>query len=252
MKSISNYVKLISAMLLIGVLQSISGCNNTPPEPEPVVKEPIKVWFQHAYDNKYLEYQELYKSAQENDLWVTQIKYYVSNVVAIKTDGNRELIADVAIIDHSLGIPGLTISGNIPPGNYKSISFDLGVREDLNKNDPATYPSDHPLSVTQNMYWGWSTQYIFSKCEGFEIANGDTFSYVIHTGTQDLYRPEVTVSRNFTVAKGGIQVSVNMNLYTLFKQSEYTFDLTKDGQSHTTDNLDLAVQYMDNFSNAFN
>ena len=247
-----NKFRLIGAVILLMVLQSFSGCNETTPPDEPVVKEPITVTINNLYNGVELTYHQIYKSPQDNDLWITQSKYYLSNVVAVKANGTNELIADIAIINHTLGIEGMTISGNVPKGDYVGITFDLGVREDLNLKDPATYAIDHPLSVTQNMYWGWSTQYIFSKFEGFEVSNNDTSSFVIHTGLQDLYRPNVNVARTFTVGTGGTDISLNFDIFSLLKQTDYTFNLIVDGESHTIDNMQLAIQYMDNFTSAFN
>tara|TARA_R110002050_G_scaffold297339_2_gene458646 strand:- start:58991 stop:59533 length:543 start_codon:yes stop_codon:yes gene_type:complete len=178
--------------------------------------------------------------------------YYLSNVIAVNSEGVKELVADIALIDQSKGLDGITVKGNIPAGNYVGIEFSLGVREDLNKQDPATFEASHPLSITNNMYWGWSTQYVFSKLEGFEVYGTDTTSFVIHTGTQDLFRPEISIKNTFTLPTGGTSVSINMDVYDILNQSEYTFNLIKDGQSHTVDNLPLATQYMDNFTKAFN
>ena len=220
-----------------------------------VVKEPIVLNILPFYNGTTLELNQLYQSNHDNPIWFTKKKFYLSNIVAIKQDGSKQLISEISILDFSLSSSALQIQGNIEKGDYTSIQFDLGVREDLNQQDPATYPSSHPLSVTQNMYWGWSTQYVFSKFEGFEVSGTDTVSFVIHTGTQDLYRPEISVPRTFTVASGGgNSINVNMDLYQVLVQPEYTFNLTdsSQNQSHTTDNLQLAVHYMDNFTKAFN
>jgi hypothetical protein len=252
MRFITNKIQLLSIFTLAIILQSFSGCTGGDPEPDKVIKEPISIQFKHFYNGTPLEFNKLYKSPQKNDLWFVKKKYYLSNIVGVKSDGNKELIADVALIDASMSSADNLITGNIVRGDYTAIMFDLGVRQDLNAMDPATFSASHPLSVTHNMYWGWSTQYIFSKIEGFEISNYDTASFVIHTGTQDLYRPEVLVPRSFTLAAGGSQISINLDLYHLLKQNEYTFNLIQDGQSHTADNKPLAIQYMDNFKNAFN
>jgi len=172
--------------------------------------------------------------------------------LSISEDGKNQLIQDIALITLDNGQINTAITGKIPKGKYIAISFDLGVREDLNLKDPATYTNDHPLSVMNNMYWGWSTQYIFSKFEGFEVLGNDTNSFVIHTGTQPLYRPNIQVQRIFEVISGGTEESINLDIFSILTNSEYTFDLSKDGQSHTVDNLPLAIKYMDNFTVGFN
>ena len=252
MRFIKNKIQILSIILLGIILQSFSGCSGGDPEPVKVIKEPISIQFNHFYNGDPLVLNKVYRSAQNNDMWFTKKRYYLSNIVGVKSDGNKELISDIALIDASNPSADNIITGNIVRGDYTAIMFDLGVRQDLNAMDPATFTISHPLSVTHNMYWGWSTQYVFSKCEGFEIGGHDTTSFVIHTGTQDLYRPEVSIARQFTLAAGGSQISINLDLYNLLKQNEYTFDFIQDGQSHTGDNKPLAIQYMDNFKNAFN
>lgn len=241
------------AMLLLSTafLFSFSGCNDTGGDPEPEVREPITVVFNPFYNNTPLVYNDIYKSVQGNDLWITKNQYYLSNIIAVKSDGTKQLIKDIAFIKHGTDISQMSVEGTVPKGDYTSVQFDLGVREDLNLMDPATYDITHPLSVTNNMYWTWSTQYIFSKLEGWEVSGTDTVSFVIHTGTQDLYRPGITVNRDFSVTTGGTEVDVNMDIYSILQTDAYTFDLIADGQSHTVDNVALVVNYMDNFTTAF-
>jgi hypothetical protein len=233
------------------VIASLFGCSTTSPEPCPVVKEQVVLNINQNYQSEKLEFYKTYTSLQNNNIWFTKSKFYLSNVVAVKDNGDKNLISPIVLLDYSLDSTALQVSGSIAQGNYVAIEFDLGVREDLNTQDPATYPMDHPLSVANNMYWGWSTQYIFSKLEGFEVAGLDTASFVIHTGTQDLYRPAVNVPVSFIITSGGNETSITLDLYRLLYQSGYTFDLHGDGQSHTVDNLPLAIHYMDNFTHGF-
>ncbi len=244
------YIKFAIAILSILCFHS---CKDSDPGPCPVIpKEPITLTIDQLYDGQELEFHKIYQSTQSNDFWFTNSKFYLSNIVAVKADGSKKLIADVAFINFVPESKSVTIQGDIEEGSYTAIEFDLGVRQDLNAQDPATYNSDHPLSISKAMYWTWSTQYIFSKTDGYNIVGTDTTTFFIHTGTEDLYRPGISVSRIFTVGTGGTDVSINFDLHTLLNQPDYTFDLVEDGQSHTLDNLPLAVHYMDNFTHAFN
>ena len=251
MKNFSTTFKFIASIVIIASLSSFSGCNTTDPEPENIEKRPFTLIINNTYQgNKLVEFTQ-FKSAQNNTMWFTRLNYYLSNVVAVQTNGSSQLITDITLYDLAIDGDKFRITGEIPIADYNQLKFDLGVREDYNLKDPATYSSSHPLSISNNMYWGWSTQYIFSKLEGFEVDNTDTASFVIHTGTQDLYRPGISVSKNFSVTNSGTEVEIEMDLHTLLYQPDYSFNLTQDGQSHTVDNLSLAVQFMDNFTNAF-
>lgn len=229
-----------------------TSCKVNNPDPCPVIKEQVVLNIKQNYNSTPVEFYDIHKSLQNNDMWFTKSMFYLSNVVAVKKNGDKNLIADIVLVDYALDSLARQIKGSIAQGEYVAIEFDLGVREDLNSQDPATYPADHPLSVSKDMYWGWSSQYIFTKLEGFEVSGTDTSSFVIHAGTQDLYRPGVNVSVPFIISEGGNEISINLDLYDLLYQSDYIFDLHGDGQTHTLDNLQLAVHYMDNFTQAFN
>ena len=244
--------KSIVYILLIVSSINFYGCKETDKEPVTTIKEKVNINIKPLYNGKDLIFNTLYKSFQNNNLWFTNNKFYLSDIVAIKKDGSKNLLSDIALIDFSSASTSTNISGSISQGEYVAIQFGLGVKPEYNMQDPATYVTSHPLSVSKNMYWGWATQYIFSKLEGFEVQGTDTTSFIIHTGTQDLYRPEIMVPVNFTVSNGGNDVTINYDLYNLLYQTDYSFDLVKDGQSHTLDHLSLATQYMDNFVNAFN
>ena len=244
------FLKLVLTVVFGSFVLGFFGCDETV-DPIPDNTETIVLTIDHFFKGEPLELNKIYKGPQNRDLWITKKKYYLSNITATTENGESELIKDVALITVGTNEGSMTIVGKIPKGQYLAISFDLGVREDLNLKDPATYNKDHPLSVFNNMYWSWSTQYIFSKIEGHEILNGDTASFVIHTGTQSLYRPNIKVQRVFDVVAGGSDISINLDVFSILSNSEYTFDLSKDGQSHTVDNLPLAVNYMDNFTVAF-
>lgn len=245
MKNLLYFLAIVSSPILL------SGCKSDDPEPCPVVKEPYSLSISHLYNGE-LQLFKTYKSFQGNDMWFTVHKFYVSNVVAVKENGEKSLIADIFLVDYSLDSAANAINGNIEQGNYVAIEFDLGVREDYNASDPAIYENDHPLSYSKDMYWGWATMYKFSEFEGFEVSGNDTNSFLIHTGTQDLYRPGVKIDFNFNVPTGGTESSINLDLYTLLYESGYVFDLYNNGQTHTLDsNKQLAVHFMDNFSQAF-
>lgn len=244
--------KFAFTLLLVSVLM-IQSCDKeevtTCPE---IPKTAITLKVNQLYNGSELEFHKTYTSDLQYDFWFTNSKFYLSNIVGVKSDGTKKLISEIALITFTPGSESVSVTGNIEQGDYTAVEFDLGVRQDLNSKDPSVYSTAHPLSVTNNMYWTWSTQYIFSRVEGFCVQGSDTTSFFIHAGTEDLYRPKVSVSRSFTVSQTEPQIEINLDMHSLLNQEEYVFDLVNDGQSHTMDNLPLAVHYMDNFSHAFN
>jgi len=110
-----------------------------------------------------------YTNSSGEDFTVTTLNYFISNVSFKKEDGtvvkfpnNYFLIkqSDAGSLEAELK--------DIPTGNYKEVSFMVGVdstrsTSDLSQRigvlDPASYGDD-------GMYWAWNSGYIFFKFEG--------------------------------------------------------------------------------------
>jgi uncharacterized repeat protein (TIGR04052 family) len=75
------------------------------------------------------------------------------------------------------------ITGTVPAGKYKGVSFATGVPEDVNHLDPATQPD--PLKTYANLSWGWLTGFRFAKIEVIQVVpSGQPFGIgLAHPGT---------------------------------------------------------------------
>ena len=232
LKKMIMKISVLLNIAFVGLSLFVSSCNDPDEVTVPtVVKEPITITIDQLYDGQALQFYQEYVSSQGNPISFTTNTFYLSNIVAIKSDGTEKLISEIELIEFSPNVNSVTINGIIETGDYTQVEFDLGVRQDLNEQDPATFDQNHPLSVLNDMYWTWSTQYIFAKLEGVEISGNDTMSFFMHSGTEDLYRPDVRVSKTFTQIKGGTNVNVHLDMHTLLNQPDYTFNLTVDGLS---------------------
>lgn len=207
-------------------------------------------------DGADLDFSGRYTDNADRSYWFTALRFYLSNIRLETAAGTFVELKEVYFFDFDeqrIGGAITSFDAIIPSGSYRSISFDCGVRQDLNQEDPATYETGHPLSIANGMYWTWSTQYIFAKFEGWVQESDKTSAtpFVVHPGTADFYRPDIRLTRNFELGSGGTQiVSISLNLNALL-EGEQTIDLVTDGQSHTTDAPDIAAKWMDNFSKAF-
>lgn len=72
-----------------------------------------------------------------------------------------------------------TITGRIPKGEYRGISFEIGVPERLNHLPEDLWPA--PLQ-SGNMSWGWATGFKFFVAEVFAADVGALASYDAGTG----------------------------------------------------------------------
>lgn len=228
-----------------------AACNTTESNPPcPNNNTDFTLSVNHSYNMQSFALNSNYISGQDNPLWFTTKDYYLSNIKAIQSDGSAHLLTDIAFISLADSNQHL-ITNKLPTGDYTGFEVSLGVDSILNNQDPVTWDPDHPLSVYNNMYWTWATMYIFAKLEGFEVHNNDTIPFYMHVGTNPLYRANLFVDHPFTLSTGGGQENIEIDIYQILNQPGYTFNLTVDGKTHTMDNMPLAVQYMDNFSNVF-
>ena len=123
MRFTTNKIQLLSIIVLGIILQSFSGCSSNDPEPVKVVKESIDIEFKHFYNGVPLVLNQTYKSPQQNDFWFTKKKYYLSNIVGVKSDGSKELISDVALIDISSPSIDNMVTGSIVTVSYTHLTL---------------------------------------------------------------------------------------------------------------------------------
>lgn len=222
--------------------------------PTPVAKTELKLKFKNSINSKEIAIGQYYKDNMNRDLRFTTLKFYASNIRLIDNDGKETIVKDVDLIDFDkerYGEAASEVKADVKAGNYKSIAFDLGVRQDLNGSDPSTFDANHPLSYNSNMYWSWATQYIFVKFEGWVKDGANDVSWFIHTGTADLYRPNIVLDKEIKIEAGKENtVFITLNFDKAFS-SPNALDLVEDGKSHTEDNYELAKQFSDNLKVAF-
>ena len=126
---------------------------------------------------------------------LTDLRFFVSDVRLYDSDARAvqlQLAADqrwqnrsVALIDLEdgsgackNGTPGenATLRGRVPRGDYRGISFDIGVPFELNHADPLT--AEAPLDDSA-MHWHWRSGYKFLRA-GFE---NESRSHWLHLGS---------------------------------------------------------------------
>jgi len=164
----SKKIKLTSNILLVGCILCFLSCKKkdsattTPPTPMGTIGF-------HLHTN--IDTTEVsagvavidHVSGKKFQLDVAQ--FYVSGVVAYKTDGTAEPVSNAYILKNIS--QEMYVIGQVPAGNYNKISFNVGVDAAIN----ATNPSSHTgLLGVQNpaMWFGSTTQgYIFMNVQGY-------------------------------------------------------------------------------------
>jgi hypothetical protein len=132
-----------------------------------------------------------YSNSIEQNFTVDKFNYFISNIILEKTDGSNYIVPQDScyflIKTSNKASQNISIK-NIPVGNYRKISFIIGV-DSARSCMPASARTG-ALDVgaaAADMYWTWNTGYIFLKLQCMPIIpkGGDSsvvIPYVYHIG----------------------------------------------------------------------
>ena len=130
------------------VLASLTGCQKDKPAPN------VGTFVLHldhvvGADPLLLDVRS-YKNALGQDFSVSVFKYYLSNLVLNKADGSHQVLPDTYfLVDAARPTTRDLRLGNVPGGDYTSLTLTLGV--DSTRTRAGNYTGD--LSPSNNMFW---------------------------------------------------------------------------------------------------
>ncbi len=127
----------------------------------------VMVEFDNVAGNADLAFNTNYVNSSGETFKVSKFTYYISNVSLTKTDGKVFTVAQddsYFLIKEDVATSQKVELKNVPEGDYKSISFIVGV--DSVRNCSPIDKRTGALDIANGMYWIWNTGYIFSKLEG--------------------------------------------------------------------------------------
>lgn len=138
----------------------------------------------------------------------TQFRYWVSNVVLIKTNGEEYVVPDSFYLIEENNAAGTNSTfiypankrenvdiSEIPEGDYRSVRFSIGVSEKYNNNLSLQAGELSQLNGMTNVSWMWATSYIFSSLKGKVTATGASQTIAVETGLNTNYK---SVSLDFS------------------------------------------------------
>ncbi len=108
-----------------------------------------------------------YENSAGENFSVTRVSWLASGFALQCADGSwLELTNRTAWFDAERGRNSFRLE-NLPPENFRSLRFSVGLDESTNTNNPAQYAADHPLNPNLNgLHWSWQGGYIFLALEG--------------------------------------------------------------------------------------
>jgi hypothetical protein len=157
---------LFSLFFLLIVMPACKKKDEPVPEPQ---TGSMTLEFDNRVDDKTLVLDDWYLNARGDSFQVSKFNYYISNVVLRNHDGSVFAVPEsYRIIKHP---SARTMSlDNIPAGNYAGIQFMIGV--DSTRNVSGAQSGGLDVGYASDMYWSWTTGYIFLKLEGKSPRSG--------------------------------------------------------------------------------
>lgn len=162
--------KIFTLLVFFAIVIMATSCKNDEGEINSDDKNSIKLSFDHKVGDKSLVLGTgTYTNSSGEDFTVTTLNYFVSNVSFKKEDGTVVKFPNNYFLVKQSDAGSLEAElKDVPAGNYKEVSFMVGVdstrsTSDISQRvgvlDPASYGDD-------GMYWAWNSGYIFFKFEG--------------------------------------------------------------------------------------
>lgn len=196
---------------------------------------------------------DLYTDILGHTIRVENFKCYIAELTAIQSDGSEHLLAEVDLVGFEAPE---SLTYELPRGDYTGFKVSIGVPPELNKDqDPAQYPSEHPLSLygAEGMFWSWNTGYIFAKFGGKANFEGDDDPilepFAFHCGEDFLYSTH-SFEKNFCVGEDVVDLELKFNVEQFFFNANDTINIQIDNLTHTSGNVELAERFMTLFNEA--
>jgi hypothetical protein len=166
--------KIIFSIVIATTIFTSCKKESTTPEYNSAQKGILNVEFDNVVGSADLQLNTgSYTNAAGNPYKITMLKYFVSNFKATTTGGVEVIVPQDScyfLIDES-NIGKQMASLKLPEGEYKTISFLLGVDSLRNTKNVSERTGDLDVTAAASgMYWSWNSGYINFKFEGTSTA----------------------------------------------------------------------------------
>jgi cytochrome c peroxidase len=192
-----------------------------------------------------------YQTSAGENFSVTRLSYLVSDFALQRPDGSwLEYSNSVGWLDLEQDRDSLRLE-DVPPGEFHSIRFSLGLTPQLNHADPAQFPAEHPLNPNLNgLHWSWQGGYIFLALEGlWRKPSGVLDGWAFHLA-RDTNCTRITLAAALELTNE-TSLQLDFDLATLLN-APCPLSFAKDGSStHSRDGDPVAGALVRNLAGAF-
>lgn len=192
-----------------------------------------------------------YTNAAGETFTISTFKYYISNITLIKLDNSELKLPAAYYLINETDSASKVINIPAPGGEYRAISFMLGVDSTRNVSGAQT----DALDPVNGMFWSWNSGYIMAKLEGTSPAstaanNALTFHIGGFSGRYNaLQKIQLVSPISLSVSEiRKPQITINADAYTWFNQPNLIrFQTTSTIHVPGEDALKVATNYRNMF-----
>jgi hypothetical protein len=192
-----------------------------------------------------------YQTVAGETFSITRLSYLVSDFSLQRDDGRWfEFSNSVAWLDFDQNRNSFRVAP-LPPGDFLSLRFTLGLGSALNHENITNFPAGHPLNPDVNgLYWGWQGGYIFLALEGlWRNAAGELDGWAYHLA-RDTNAVRITLPMSCAITNRTL-VTLDFDLATVL-HAPRPLSFAHDGSStHSRDGDPVAAALVENLAGAF-
>ena len=169
----------------------------------------VKFTINHLSGTMPLSTSNMVVNNLDDELKITRLEYYISEITIVHDGGKETAVEDFYMLANATSNDTLSL-GSHDITNVEAINFCVGVDPKVNNNDPAAWPSTHPLSPkSPSMHWGWSSGYRFVALEG-KSGSSLNQDFQIHAlGNKNYFKQSIPTSA--TDLNGELLIALNAN-----------------------------------------
>lgn len=181
---------------------------------------------------------------------ITRVSYFVSDFELQRDNGSWFSISNsVAWMDYEASRDSIRLQ--VPPGEFRSVRFLLGLNTNLNHAKPEQFAATHPLNPNLNgLHWSWQGGYIFLALEGmWRNAKGVMDGWAYHLA-RDPNAVQITLAAPLQITNE-TKLELDFDLATVLNAPR-PLSFSKDGSStHSRDGDLIAAALVKNLLGAF-
>ena len=192
-----------------------------------------------------------YRTSAGETFSITRVSYLVSDFELQRNDGSwLELSNSAAWLDLGQNRDSVRLAA-VPPGEFCSVRFLVGLDTNLNHADAAKFPAGHPLNPNLNgLHWSWQGGFIFLALEGlWRNAGGQLDGWAYHLA-RDTNAVRITLAAPLAITNE-TKLELDFDLATVLNAPR-PLSFGQDGSStHSRDGDPISAALVKNLTGAF-